>query len=316
MKIVIVGAGALGNYVGALLHAEGIDVTLYHYREDYVKQVQSEGLTIEQAGGKSAEYHPVITSDLSTVSDVDAVIICTKATQTKAAVEAAQSLIKEDTLIGSFQNGYGNLDIINDLVGNPGRILAITTAHNFAVKSPTHIVYFMGVGGVDIGPMDGPVTDKINELGQVMKKLKVPVKIHESGNEVVWNKILWNAVLNCTAAVTGLSVIEMGTKPDIEPILKGLGAEYFEVCKAMGISLWNPPDFIDKLLMMVRAAAGVKSLQSPRPSMLQDIEAGRITEVDYINGALVAMGEKYGVPTPCNKLMTHLVKVIESKAQN
>ncbi len=316
MKIVIVGAGALGGYIGSVLSAEDVDVTLYDIREDYVKQVQQEGLTITPAGGKSTTYTPAITSDLSSISNVDAVIIGTKAYHTKAAIEGAKALVTDDNLVCSFQNGYGNLDIIKDVVGKPERIIAMTTAHNFLVESPTHIVYFMGLGGVDLGPMEGPVTDKINDLGDVMKKLKVPVKVHEDGLEVIWNKILWNAVLNCSAAVTGLDVMGMASKPDIEPILKGLASEYFEVCKAMGINIWNPPDFIDKLLMMVKAAASVQTFAPPKPSMLQDIEAGRVTEVDYINGALVTMGEKYGVPTPVNKTMLHLVKVIESKAKN
>jgi len=166
MKIIIVGAGALGGYVGALLSDADVDVTLYDIREDYVGQVEKEGLTISPAGGQSKNYRPKITSDLEAMAPADVVILATKAYDTRAAIEGAKPLVADHTLVGSFQNGYGNLGVIEEVVGKPERIIAITTAHNFLVESPTHIVYFMGVGGVDLGPMKGEVTDRIKELGE------------------------------------------------------------------------------------------------------------------------------------------------------
>jgi 2-dehydropantoate 2-reductase len=313
MRIVIVGAGALGGYVGSILSSAGVDVILYDIRDEYVKRVQEEGLTISPAGGQSRKYKPEITSDIEEIEKPDAVIIATKAYHTRAAIEGANSLVSEHTLVCSFQNGAGNLEVLKDVVGRPERIIAMTTAHNFLVESPAHIVFFMGAGGVDMGPMAGVVTDRIKELAEVMKSLKVPVKVHEDGHEVVWNKILWNAVLNCTAAVTGMDVIGMVNAPTIHPLLKDIAAEYFLVSEKAGIKVWHPRNFVDLLITAGKAAVMVKTLASPKPSMLQDIEAGRPTEVDYINGAIVATGEKHGVPTPVNKTMVHLVKTIENK---
>lgn len=313
MKIIIVGAGALGGYVGCLLSEAGVDVTLYDIREDYVKLVKEEGLTISPAGGESKNYRPQITSDMGGLSQADVVVLATKAYHTRAAIEGAKSLVGDDTLVCSFQNGVGNLAVIEEVVGKPERIIAVTTAHNFLMESPTHINYFMGVGGVDLGPMKGEVTDGIKNLGEVFKHLKVPVVVHDDAHEVVWNKILWNAVLNCTAAVTGMNVIEMATNEGIEPVFKDLAAEYFAVCGAMGINMWNPPEFIDRLLMGAKMAAKMPTFKPPKPSMLQDVEAGRPTEIDFINGAVVAMGEKHGVPTPVNKTLMQLVKTIENR---
>lgn len=314
MKIILVGAGALGGYVGSLLSEAGVDVVLYDIRTDYVKQVQAEGLTISPAGGKSKTYRPKITADLAGLSPADVVIIATKAYHTQAAIAGAKSLVSDDTLVCSLQNGYGNLAVIEEVVGKPERIIAMTTAHNFLVTGPTQIVYFMGAGGVDLGPMQGEVTERIQELAGVMKHLKAPVKVHPDGHEVVWNKILWNAVLNCTAAVTGLNVIEMANHPQMEFVLKGLAEEYFAVSKAMGVKVWAQPNFVDMLMMGAKMAVKVQTVAPPKPSMLQDLEAGRPTEIDYINGALIAMGEKHGVPTPINRTMLHLVKTLESKA--
>ncbi len=320
MKIVIVGAGALGGYVGAILSDAGVDVTLYDVREDYVKKVQAGGLTVSSpaiggASGQSKTYKPRITSDLGSLGKPDVVIIATKAYHTRAAAEGAKSIIEDDTLVASFQNGLGNLAVIEEVLGGPERIIAMTTAHNFLVESPTHIVAFPGAGGVDLGPMKGEVTDRIKELGEIMKKLKVPVKVHEDGHEVVWNKILWNAVLNCTAAVSGLDVIGMVNTPPIQPVLKDLAAEYFAVSEKAGLKVWHPPNFVDLMIKAGAVAARVKTVASPKPSMLQDVEAGRETEIDYINGAIVEMGERLGVPTPVNKTMHALIKAIESKAK-
>lgn len=314
MKIVLVGAGALGGYVGSLLSEAGVELTLYDIRADYVRQVQAEGLTICPAGGKSKTYRPKITSDLSGLGVVDALIIATKAYHTQAAIEGAKSLVNDETLVCSLQNGYGNLAVLAAVVGRPERIVAMTIAHNFLVTGPTQIVYFVGAGGVDLGPMQGEVTDRMRELAERLKSLKVPVKIHPDGHEVVWNKILWNAVLNCTAAVTRLDVITMTNCAAIHPLLQAIAEEYFQVSEKAGFKVWHPRNFVDLMTMAAKAAAKVQTVAPPKPSMLQDLEAGRPTEVDYINGAIVELGEKYGVPTPVNRTMLQLVKTIESKA--
>ena len=313
MKIAIVGAGALGGFVGALLSGAGVDVTLYDIRKDYVEKVKKVGLKVSPAVGKSVDYTPTITANLDDIKDHDVVILATKAYHTRVALEGIKSIIKDDTLVCSFQNGYGNLPVFEEVIGKPERIIAVTTAHNFLVEDDTHIIYFAGAGGVDLGPMDGPVTEQIEELGKIFKSLKVPVKVHEKGHEVVWNKILWNAVLNCTAAVTGLDVITMANTDAMGPVFKDLAAEYFELSKAMGIEVWHQPNFIDLLMMGAKAAAKMKTVSPPKPSMLQDVMAKRVTEVDYINGAIVELGEKHGVPTPVNKTMLQLVKTIEAQ---
>ncbi len=313
MKTIIVGAGALGGFVGALMADAGHDVTLYDIREDYVKLVQAEGLTISPAEAESKTYNPPIISSLDGIGPVDVVILGTKAYHTKVAIEGAKSLVGDDTLVCSFQNGYGNPEVIEEVIGKPERILAVTTAHNFLVESPTHIIYYRGMGGVDLGPMAGPVTDKMQELGEAFKSLNVPVKVHEQGQEVIWNKILWNAILNPTAAVTGMNVIQLVNTESVQPILKALCAEYFAVSEKMGVKMWLPPNFVDILVMGAKAAQKIQTAAPPKPSMLQDIEAGRATEIDYINAAIVAKGKEHGVPTPVNETLVGLVKALESK---
>lgn len=315
MKIVIVGAGALGGYVGALLSESGVELTLYDVRADYVAQVQAEGLTLSPLHQPTKTYHPKITADLGALAIPDALILATKAYHTQAALLGAKNLVGPETLVCSFQNGYGNLELIAELVGDPARIVAMTTAHNFLVLGPTHIQSYTGAGGVDLGLMAGGKPERLMALGELMKALKLPVKVHDSAAEVVWNKILWNAVLNCTAAVTGLDVISMVNTPAIQPLLKDLAAEYFAVSAKMGVKVWHPPNFVDLMIFGAKAAIKMQNVAPPKPSMLQDLEAGRPTEIDYINGAIVSMGEKHGVPAPVNKTMTAIVKTIEGKAK-
>lgn len=315
MKIAVIGAGALGSYVGAVLSDAGEDVVLYDVRRDYVDLVSKEGLTITPAGGNSKQYHPKITADLSGLGVMDAVIISTKSYHTKSAIEGCKPLVGDDTLVCSFQNGVGNLEVLKEVVGKPSRILAVITAHSFMMVGPNHLQYFLGAGGVEIGPMEGGVTPKVEEFATVMKKLKVPVMVHERGFDVVWNKVLWNAVLNCTAAVTGMDVPAMANTPSIHPLFHAIADEYFAVSEKMDVKIWNQRNFVDLLIVAAKAAGMRKTVSPPKPSMLQDIEAGRPTEVEFINGAIVAEGEKHGVPTPVNKAMVALVKTIESKAK-
>lgn len=313
MKIAVIGAGALGSYVGAVLSDAGEEVVLYDVRKDYVELLGKEGLTITPAGGTSKQYHPKITADLSGLGVMDAVIISTKSYHTKSAIEGAKSLVGDETLVCSFQNGVGNLEVLKNAVDNPSRILAVITAHSFMMVGPNHLQYFLGAGGIEIGPMEGGITPKVEDFAGVMKKLKVPVTLHERGSDVVWNKVLWNAVLNCTAAVTGMDVPAMANTPPIHPLFHAIADEYFAVSEKMDVKIWNQRNFVDLLIMAAKAAAMKKVISPPKPSMLQDIEAGRPTEVEFINGAIVAEGEKHGVPTPVNKAMVALVKTIETK---
>ncbi len=313
MKIVIVGAGALGGFVGGMLSDAGVDVTLFDVRDDYVKKVAEEGLWINPAGGEPKQYRPKIVSDLSNVGQPDVVIISTKAFHTRSAAEGVLPLVKDDTLVCSFQNGYGNLAVLEEVAGKPERIVAMTTAHNFSVTEDNKIAYFMGAGGVDLGYMKGPKDDRLEELGALMKNLKVPVKVHDDGHEVVWNKVLWNAVLNCTAAVTGMDVITMVNTGNIQPVFQALTDEYFALSEAMGMNVWHPPDFVDKITMGAKMAAKIQTFSPPKPSMLQDMEADRPTEIDYINGAIVNLGEEHGVPVPVNRTMLYLVKTFEAR---
>ena len=315
MKIAFIGAGALGSYVGSVLAEAGVDLTLYDVRKDHVEMIRKEGLTISPAGGESKHYKAPITDDLSGMGKMDAVIVATKSYHTKAAIEGAVSLVGDDTLVCSFQNGAGNLDVLNEVVGIPERIVAMTTAHSFMMVSPTHLQYFLGAGGVELGPMQGEVSPKIQELAEIMKNLKVPVMVHDRGSDVVWNKILWNAVLNCTAAVTGMDVPAMCETPEIHPVFNAIGDEYFGVSEKMDVKVTHPRNFVELLIFAGRAAGKIKGVKPVKPSMLQDLEAGRLTEVEFINGAIVRQGEKHGVPTPVNKTMVHIVKTIEKKGQ-
>jgi 2-dehydropantoate 2-reductase len=111
-----------------------------------------------------------------------------------------------------------------------------------------------------------------------------------------------------------MDVITMANIEHIKPVFQGLVEEYFAVMKAMGVNVWSQPNFADMIMMGAKMAAKVATASPPKPSMLQDIEAGRPTEVDYINGALIEMGLKHGVPTPVNRTMMYLVKTIEAKA--
>jgi 2-dehydropantoate 2-reductase len=149
-----------------------------------------------------------------------------------------------------------------------------------------------------------------------MKKLKVPVSIGESASDIVWHKILWNAVLNSSAAVTGMDVPAMANSESILPLFNAIADEYFAVSEKMGIKMKHPRNFVELLVFAAKAAGRIKSVSPPKPSMLQDIEAGRPTEIEFINGAIVAEGEKLGVPTPVNKTMVALVKTIEGKSKS
>lgn len=315
MKIAIIGAGALGSYFGSLLTEKGEEVILVDIRKEHIKLVNEKGIIIVGPDNKETQYRPKLTesSNIPDLGEQDCVMIAVKCQATEPAIKSALPLIGKDTLVASFQNGIGNLDVICEAVDDPSRILAGTIAHNFMFIGDNKMRYFPGAGGIDLGPVEGEITDKIKEFAEILKKTKVSVTTRARALDVIWNKLVWNAVLNSPAAITRMNVGEMGVCNDLHPVLKDIAAEYFAVAKALGVDLWNRENFVDMLLPAIAASAKFMKGAKPKPSMLQDIELKRKTEIEYINGAIVKEGERLGIPTPVNKSIVALVRGVETK---
>jgi len=318
MKMAIVGAGALGGTFGALLTRAGIDVTLIEIDKRRVEAIQKNGLIMHMPDGSVINVPVKITDDPASVGVVDVVQISVKGYHTESATKMAQPMIGPDTYVLSVQNGLGNLDIIAKQVGAE-RVVGGVTAHSAMVLGPNEIKYNGGVGGVTIARYDGKDDPRLREIAKTLTEAGFETKITDISTNIVqpiWWKLFANVSCNCVAAITGFTGNQLIECEETNRLIRDLAAETLHVAKAIGLRFTDPndpsKDISDKGIgdWVIKALSGVGD---NKISMLQDIEAGRRTEIDTLNGKVWELGEEHGVPTPLNKIMTLLVKAIEKK---
>lgn len=302
MKIAVLGAGAMGSLYGGMLAEAGNEVVLIDVWKEHIDAVNRNGLTIESPGGTRAVRNITGVTAPSAAGTADLVLFFVKATATGQAALGARALAGPATTVLTLQNGLGNVELLCSAFG-PSRVVAGTTGHGSTMVAPGHIRH-AGRGDTVIGEPDGSRGERIEALAALFERAGIAVKITENVMGLIWTKLLVNAGINALTAVTGLKNGRLLDFPETEELLAAAVSEAEAVAKAKRIRL-EVGDPIAHTRSIARKTA------ENRSSMLQDITAGRQTEISVINGAVAAEGERLGVPVPVNTVLTKLVLVLE-----
>jgi 2-dehydropantoate 2-reductase len=298
VRVAVVGAGGVGSLFGGRLAVAGHEVWLVHRRREVVEALRREGLHLE--GPDSNERIAVhATDDTHQVGPADLVLILTKSTDTRAAAEAARYLVNGQTLVVTLQNGLGNLESIGEVVGAERTLLGVTYV-GAALVGPGH-ARLTAPGKSFVGEPTGARSKRVEQLAQTFSTAGLPTEATDHLWEIVWGKLVINAALNATCALTGATGESCLHSPAACELLGIVADETARVAAALGISLPYPDP-------PARVRQHCRDVGRSKPSMLQDIERGRPTEVDAINGAVVRQGRRLGVPTPYNEALSLLVK--------
>ena len=303
MKIAVVGTGALGSLYAGYLARGGHEVYAVDIREDIVSAISSNGIRIVEPEGNEVSI-PVKKATLRTeeVGRVDLVILLPKSRQTREAAQNARCLFGAEAVGLTVQNGLGNPEAIESVVGE-GRVLAGVTLNASTYLGPGRMLY-AGRGETVIGEMCGGPSPRAEKIAAAFNRAGLSTHVSSEIWNDVWGKLLVNAGVNPLTAVTRLANGALMDHPESRQIMKGLVEEGERVARAKGIRL-PYDDAVKKVEDACIATAPNYS------SMLQDVLARRETEVDFINGAIVREGEKLGIDTPVNRTITNLVKTIE-----
>ena len=301
MKIVIIGAGAMGSLYGARLTQGGEDVWLLDTWPENVAILREQGLTIGGEGGSETVPVKAATS-AEEIGEADLVLLFVKSHATRDAAVAALSLLKTDTMVLTLQNGLGNAEEIAAVVG-ADRVVVGTTAMGAIMAGPGHIVDG-GKGVTHIGKFTGSTTRRLYEIAAVFSRSGLYTIVDANVESLRWAKLTINAGLNAISAVTGLTNGQLAAYPETQELMMRAVAEAECVAKARGVTL-PPGDRQAEVLTIARATKDNKS------SMLQDVLKRRRTEIEAINGAIVSEGMRLGVPTPINDALTLMVKALE-----
>jgi 2-dehydropantoate 2-reductase len=300
MKIVIMGAGAMGCLFGGLLTLSEEEVWLVDIRKEQIDALTSVGLSLE-AKEKSQIIRVKATSDITSIGRADWVIFFVKTYHTQKAASDSLVLEKEDTIFLTLQNGLGNEEAICKFV-DPKKVMLGVTNHGATLLGPGHIRH-AGWGKTYIGELDRKVTPRVAQIAQLFTKAGIESEVSSNIQGLVWNKLFINVGINAVAALTGLKNGRLLDHPETLRMMEELVSEAVAVARKKGIQIEGNP------LETVKAVA--EATRENRCSMGQDFDNRRKTEIDAINGAVVREAERLGIAVPYNQMITDLVKVIE-----
>jgi 2-dehydropantoate 2-reductase len=239
------------------------------------------------------------TLETAEIGPVDLVLILTKSTDTRAAAEASRPLLGLETSVLTLQNGLGNLEMIGEILG-PERCLMGMTYLGAAARGPGH-AEFTAAGPSFVGEPNGALSERVQVLARVFSAAGVPTQATDRLWDEVWGKLVINAALNATCALTGASGSDALASDAIYRWLGLVAEETARVAAALGIHL----PYADPA---ARVRQHCRDVGDAKPSMLQDMQRNRPTEIDAINGAVVREGQRLGVPTPYNQALLLLVQ--------
>ena len=301
MRICVVGCGAVGSLFAAnLAQLDDVEVWAYDLARDHVEAINANGLRLSGAG--EVVGRPRATTDAEEVPACDFGIVATKAMHTEPAI-AATAHAFADGSVCTVQNGLGNEEA---LAGHVPRVIRGTTFPAGRVVEPGH-VHWDVKGDTTIGPFEpspAPFED-VERLADACTRAGLPTTAVGDARGPQWRKVIFNAATNPIGALTGLTHGRVCEDAALRRLVSGLVDEGKAVAAAEEITLdADPEELIDH-------AARPDVAYDHKASMLQDVEARRETEIDYLNGGIVRFGRELGVPTPLNEAILALVKGLE-----
>lgn len=303
MKICFIGAGALGSSLGGTLAFHGLDVTLIDQYQAHVDKINSNGLNLKE-GDEIRNVKIKAASSTQGLPVMDLIIVLVKSFGTKKAIQDALPMIGEHTLVMSLQNGLGNEEAIMEVVGSE-RVIGGKTYAGGVFLGPGEVI----AGTINkltvIGEMDGRVTERIKNVAEILTAHGLMTQISENIVGMIWDKLLINAATGAVSAITRLPYGGLYNVQEVKEVALEAVAEGIAVAKAKGVEL----SVEDPAAIWYKAAAGLP--YRFKASMLQSIEAGKPTEVDFINGQILYHGERLGIQTPVNKTLVAMVKGYE-----
>jgi 2-dehydropantoate 2-reductase len=302
VRVAIVGCGAVGSLFAAnLAQLDDVEVWAFDLDRQHVEAINEHGLRLSGAGEVVGDLRA--TTDAGELPPSDFGIVATKCMHTAAAIEASAPAFANGAVC-SVQNGVGNEEVLAEHVE---RVVRGTTFPAGRVLAPGHVQWDVK-GDTTIGPFEprpAPI-EEVERLAEACTRAGMPTQAVADARGPQWRKLIFNAATNPIGALTGLTHGRVAEGAGLRRLVSELVDEGKAVAAAQGIELdADPEELIDH-------AARPDVAYDHKASMLQDVEARRPTEIDYLNGGIARFGREHGVPTPLNDAVTALIKGLEA----
>jgi 2-dehydropantoate 2-reductase len=296
LKVAVMGAGAVGCYFGGMLARAGHAVTLVA-RPQHVEAIARAGLRMETRTFDE-RVRVAATGDVAAVKDADLVLFSVKSPDTEAAGRALAPVLRLDTLVLCLQNGVDNAERLRGVLPRHEVAAAVVYVAT-EMAAPGHLKHH-GRGELVIEP-----TRASERAAQALAAAGVPTEISPNVRGALWLKLILNCAYNAVSAIAQRPYGENVAGVGIPDVMRDVVDECMAVAQADGVQLPADPHAAARKL--------VESMPTQYSSTAQDLARRKPTEIDYLNGYVVRRGEALGIPTPANRVLWALVKLIESK---
>jgi 2-dehydropantoate 2-reductase len=294
MRIAVMGAGAVGCYYGGMLAREGHPVTLIG-RPQHVEAVQRDGLFLDT---QSFQVHVPMgaNTEAAGVAGAKLVLFCVKSTDTEAAALALAPHLERDAVVISLQNGVDNAERLQAAI--PQEVIPAVVYVATEMAGPGHVKHH-GRGDLVLG-----TSASSKEIAGLLTSVGVPVQISDNVIGELWAKLIVNCAYNALSAITRLPYGRVVQGEGVPAVMADVVGECLAVAQAAGVTV--PGDLHQSVPRLASAMPAQFS------STAQDLMRGKPSEIDHLNGYLVRKGELLGVPTPVNRVLHSLVKLLEA----
>ncbi len=299
MSVAVLGAGAVGGYLGGLLAHAGNDVTLIA-RGEHLRAIQSNGLRVHSERGDFT-VQVRATERTDGVEQVDLVLFTVKTYQTQEAVPLLQPLLGDRTTVLTLQNGAGSWEQLQGSLEG-GRVLPGAIYIEASVEAPGVVRQQGSVYRLVFGEADGSVSGRVQKIAAMFQDAGMPPEVSTDVLKVLWTKWLFIATLAGVTSASHSTIAELLALPASRKLVVDVMREIEAVGRKRGVNL--DPDVVEQTLSYMDNEA-----RSLKASMQIDLENGRPLELEALNGEVVRLGREVGVPTPANETIYGLLKV-------
>jgi 2-dehydropantoate 2-reductase len=301
-RIAVVGAGAVGGYFGGLLARAGAPVILIG-RPAFVEAVAKNGLFLDTLHFQES-VRVEASTEINAVCGAEMVLFCVKTTDNAPTARAIAPLLSPGALVLSMQNGVDNVEQIRDAAGIEALPSVVYVAAS--VPEPGRVKH-VGRGDLVIGPQG----EKTAHIAAVFSRANVPCRISENIDGELWTKLVWNCALNAVSALGRAKYGQITASGDAWIVVETVVYETLAVARAANI---HPPGLEDPKAALAGALKIASQMAEALSSTAQDMNRGKRTEIDSLNGYVSRRGAELGVPTPVNHALFALVKLAEGRS--
>lgn len=323
MKIAIYGCGAMGTVLGAYLNKNGLEVTLIDNYVDHVNALNEKGARIIGCADLTVPVKAITPDQME--GKYDLIFLFTKQTANAEALPHIKQFLNDDSIVCTLQNGVPEYSVEEYIGGNRTVGGTVLWGATFISPGVSEVTQDVTSGDIlfDIGEISGGITERIKKVAQVLEYMG-PVTIVENLMGARWSKLLLNSCMSGMSAAMGSIFGDILDNPKASACLSYIASDIINVCEKAKVDLegvmgMEMVDFgkVDTKENFEKSQNCFRKFYADKltakASMLQDLEKGKKTEVEMINGFVVDQGKKYGVPTPYNDIVVKIIKGIENK---